>query len=316
MKGFKQSSKMSHGGHYCWGGKVMKKAEGGKVPNPNRFPTMSTPPTPIKRPGAPSVNLGSGGGSRPSINPALIENKPPRGGGGGPAPTMIPGPKPIGPIRPMPGGIKDKLQPVPLKPAPRELYLGGSKYFDESTGTYRGRPGGDMAFKKGGSIKGESEMKKSDSKMKVMKKAVGGGISGGPTRVGPKPMPSNPLNRGPISSSGGGGKPINLGSTPSMKGGSGKPINFPIDLGSTPSIKGGGGGGKIMKKAMGGGISSPIGRPNTAKPMPSNPSNRGPIGNLPTRANPTAPRQSNPMDRGSISRMKKGGSAKGRKGMK
>ena len=62
------------------GGKVMKKAEGGKVANPNRFPTMPTPATPIKRPGAPSANLGSGGGSRPSINPALIENKPPRGG--------------------------------------------------------------------------------------------------------------------------------------------------------------------------------------------------------------------------------------------
>ena len=31
MKGFKQHPKMSHGGHYCWGGKVMKKAEGGSV---------------------------------------------------------------------------------------------------------------------------------------------------------------------------------------------------------------------------------------------------------------------------------------------
>ena len=31
MKGFKQHPKMSHGGHYCWGGKVMKKAEGGDV---------------------------------------------------------------------------------------------------------------------------------------------------------------------------------------------------------------------------------------------------------------------------------------------
>ena len=31
MKGFKQHPKMSHGGHYCWGGKVMKKAEGGTV---------------------------------------------------------------------------------------------------------------------------------------------------------------------------------------------------------------------------------------------------------------------------------------------
>ena len=31
MKGFKQSAKMSHGGHYCWGGKVMKKREGGDV---------------------------------------------------------------------------------------------------------------------------------------------------------------------------------------------------------------------------------------------------------------------------------------------
>jgi hypothetical protein len=29
MKDFKQTAKMSHGGHYCWGGKVMKKAEGG-----------------------------------------------------------------------------------------------------------------------------------------------------------------------------------------------------------------------------------------------------------------------------------------------
>jgi hypothetical protein len=31
MKSFKQIAKMSHGGHYCWGGKVMKKAEGGSV---------------------------------------------------------------------------------------------------------------------------------------------------------------------------------------------------------------------------------------------------------------------------------------------
>ena len=29
MKDFKQSGKMSHGGHYCWGGKTMKKAGGG-----------------------------------------------------------------------------------------------------------------------------------------------------------------------------------------------------------------------------------------------------------------------------------------------
>lgn len=64
-------------------------------------------------------------------------------------------------------------------------------------------------------------------------------------------------------------------------------------------------GGKVMKKAMGGGVSSPIGRPNTAKPMPSNPMERGAISNFPTRANPTTPRQSNPMDRGAVSRMKK-----------
>lgn len=31
MKTFKPNAKMSHGGHYCWGGKVMKKAEGGSV---------------------------------------------------------------------------------------------------------------------------------------------------------------------------------------------------------------------------------------------------------------------------------------------
>ena len=31
MKTFKPTAKMSHGGHYCWGGKVMKKAEGGDV---------------------------------------------------------------------------------------------------------------------------------------------------------------------------------------------------------------------------------------------------------------------------------------------
>ena len=31
MKGFKQHQKMSRSGHYCWGGKVMKKAEGGGV---------------------------------------------------------------------------------------------------------------------------------------------------------------------------------------------------------------------------------------------------------------------------------------------
>lgn len=268
--GHKPTTKMSHGGHYCWGGKVMKKAVGGMASGGGGKP--------IDLGSTPSMKGGSG---KPINFPIDLGSTPSMKGGGGsggparPMPPVIFG-------RPMPGGIKGKLQPVPLKPAPRELnngtiraprelYLGGSKDFDESTGTYRGRPGGGMAFKKGGSIKGESEMKKSDSKMKVMKKAVGGGISGGPTRVGPKPMPSNPLNRGPISP---------------------------------------------MKKAMGGGISSPIGRPNTAKPMPSNPSNRGPIGNLPTRANPTAPRQSNPMDRGSISRMKKGGSAKGRKGMK
>ena len=29
--GHKPMAKMSHGGHYCWGGKVMKKAEGGNV---------------------------------------------------------------------------------------------------------------------------------------------------------------------------------------------------------------------------------------------------------------------------------------------
>ena len=29
--GHKPMAKMSHGGHYCWGGKVMKKAEGGPV---------------------------------------------------------------------------------------------------------------------------------------------------------------------------------------------------------------------------------------------------------------------------------------------
>lgn len=29
MKTFKPTAKMSHGGHYCWGGKVMKKAKGG-----------------------------------------------------------------------------------------------------------------------------------------------------------------------------------------------------------------------------------------------------------------------------------------------
>ena len=29
--GHKPMAKMSHGGHYCWGGKVMKKAEGGDV---------------------------------------------------------------------------------------------------------------------------------------------------------------------------------------------------------------------------------------------------------------------------------------------
>lgn len=34
MKSFKQIAKMSHGGHYCWGGKVMKKAEGGSVGSP------------------------------------------------------------------------------------------------------------------------------------------------------------------------------------------------------------------------------------------------------------------------------------------
>lgn len=31
METFKQSPKMSHSCHYCWGGKVMKKATGGKV---------------------------------------------------------------------------------------------------------------------------------------------------------------------------------------------------------------------------------------------------------------------------------------------
>jgi len=31
METFKQCQKMSHGGHYCWGGKAMKKAKGGKV---------------------------------------------------------------------------------------------------------------------------------------------------------------------------------------------------------------------------------------------------------------------------------------------
>jgi hypothetical protein len=31
MKTFKQSPKMDQGCHYCWGGKAMKKAEGGKV---------------------------------------------------------------------------------------------------------------------------------------------------------------------------------------------------------------------------------------------------------------------------------------------
>ena len=29
--GHKPMAKMSHGGHYCWGGKVMKKAKGGNV---------------------------------------------------------------------------------------------------------------------------------------------------------------------------------------------------------------------------------------------------------------------------------------------
>ena len=80
----------------------------------------------------------------------------------GPAPRMIPGPKPIGPITPM-----------PTKPSPRVLYPGGSKNFDESTGSYRGSPGGSMTFKKGGAAKGGKWIQEAIKKPGALKKSLG-----------------------------------------------------------------------------------------------------------------------------------------------
>lgn len=167
MKGFKPNTKMSHSGDMGGDGRTHRKIEkvkgyavGGIASGGPAFKVTSRARTPQEE-FADKVNRGI---LPPEGNKPNFPGN--RGGGGGPAPTMIPGPKdnpsgpirpmpPVIPIRPMPGGIKGKLQPVPLKPAPRELYLGGSKDFDESTGTYRGRP----AFKKGGSAKGRKGMK-------------------------------------------------------------------------------------------------------------------------------------------------------------
>ena len=50
--GHKPTAKMSHGGHYCWGGKAMKKAEGGMAKGGNWIQGA------IKKPGALKKSLG------------------------------------------------------------------------------------------------------------------------------------------------------------------------------------------------------------------------------------------------------------------
>ena len=173
MKGFKQSAKMSHGGHYCWGGKVMKKAEGGGV---LRGLALDSKPTRPSRP----LGMSSGAPMSPPPRTPFRDIAIPSG------PGRLRPPMPVMP------------RPTTPTPPPKPALTGSSMRMNKAQGgkvmagtdsdgrTHRKIEKG-MGYSDGGMAKGGNWIQSAIKKPGALKKSLGVPMD--------KPIPAKKLEK-------------------------------------------------------------------------------------------------------------------------